>query len=485
MFKVFRSPFFLLGLACCLSPGSPVQATPFLGHKMVVATPTPLSARVAQKLIKQKGNVVDVAVGIALTLAVTNPRHASLGGGGFALVKMGEKPVQALDFRETAPAAFHKDFFLNKKKGSSQKGPHAIGVPGLPAGLWALHQKYGKLHWSLLFDIPIKLAAKGYAISGENAHLTEMYKDDFNKAGKKYFLNKNEEPFKPGQKVVQKPLAKALKLIRNRGIVPFYQGRIGRDIIQSIKAEGGLMTRKDLARYKVRWLSPLRSRFRGYDLHLMPPPSSGGLIIAASLKMLEELKTHELPPLSTLEFHYFAEVMKINFRHRTLLGDPDFVTNPMDKFLHPKTIKQWVAKIKPQKLLKMEPAHQVPFKESQETTHLTVMDAKGNGVAMTLTLNRNFGSKVVTSKYGIALNNEMDDFTTRPGEGNLYGLVQGSSNSVAPGKRPLSSMSPTLVSQNGKISVITKGNCRYNYRAILSGHGASIGIFNSGFPVSQ
>lgn len=426
-------------------------SAPLLGHKMMVATPTPLSAQVAEELIQKKGNVVDVAVGIALALAVTNPRHASLGGGGFAMVKMGKDPVQALDFRETAPAKFHKDFYKDKAKDASRKGPHAIGVPGIPAGLWALHKKYGKLHWSQLFDTPIRLAAKGHPISGENVHRAKIAKDHFNKAGKKYFLNKKGEPFKPGEIVYQPQLAKALKLMRNRGIAPFYEGKISRDIVNSIQAEGGVMNRKDLAQYKVRWLKPLMSKFKGHDLYLMPPPSSGGLIIASSLKMAEALKMDKLEPLSTLEFHYFAEIMKINFRNRNYLGDPDFVKNPINEFLDPKKIKQWVAKIDPKKTLKIDPVNNVEFLESNQTTNFSVLDAKGNGVAMTITLNGIFGSKVVTSQYGIALNNEMDDFNTRPGKPNLYGLTQGNNNLVEAGKRPLSSMSPTLVGKDGKI----------------------------------
>jgi gamma-glutamyltranspeptidase/glutathione hydrolase len=428
----------------------PLQAAPLLGHKMMVATPTPLSAQVGEEIIKMKGNVVDVAVGIALALSVTNPRHAALGGGGFAMVKMGKNPVEALDFRETAPAKFHKDFYKDKKADASRLGPHAVGVPGLPAGLWALHKKYGKLHWSVLFDTPIRLAAQGHPITGENVQRVTYVMDKLSPAGKKYFLP-NGKPPKPGEIFVQKELAKALKLMRNRGIVPFYEGKIARDIIESIQAAGGVMTRKDLKDYKVRWLKPLQAKFKGHDLHLMPPPSSGGLVISASLKMLEKLKADKLEPLSTLEFHYFVEAMKINFRNRNLLGDPDFVKNPMSEFLDEKKLDHWVSQIKSNKVLSLKPLSHKDFKESNQTTHFSVLDAQGNAVAMTITLNGVFGSKLVTSKYGIALNNEMDDFTTRPGEANLFGLTQGRNNYVEAGKRPLSSMSPTLVSKNGKV----------------------------------
>lgn len=428
-------------------------SAPLMGTKMMVATPSSLSAQVAEKIIAKKGNVVDVAVTIALVLSVTNPRHASLGGGGFAMVKMGKDPVKALDFREVAPLATNKDYYKDKAKDASRVGAHAIGVPGIPAGLWALHKKYGKIHWSQLFDDAIKLARKGHRVTGENAQRMLSVKDQFNNAGKKYFLKKGNKAYKPGELLRQKQLAKALKLIRNRGVVAFYEGDIGRDIADTIKKEGGALTRKDLLNYKVRWYDPITTTFQGHKLYLMPPPSSGGLIIASSLKMLEELKATKLQPLSTLEFHYLAEVMKINFRNRNLLGDPAFTKNPTDEFLSPSKIKGWVSKIKPDKVLNLTPINTAQFKESPQTTHLTVMDVDGNAVSMTLTLNNVFGSKVVSNKYGIALNNEMDDFTTHPGESNSFQLTQGNSNFVEPGKRPLSSMSPTLVEKNGKITM--------------------------------
>ena len=428
-----------------------LSATPFLGHRMLVSSPTSLSVQIGQKLMNKGGNVVDVAVGMALVLAVTNPRHASLGGGGFALIKMGKDPVRALDFRETAPLRTHKKYYLNKPKSASREGAHSIGVPGIPAGLWAMHKKYGKLHWSQLLDHPIRLAQKGYHLTGENVQRIRAAKDKFNWAGKKYFLDKRKKVPKPGSRFRQKQLAKALKEIRNRGVVPFYEGQISHDIVATVQKERGVLTRKDMKNYKVRWLEPVVAKFMGYKLYLMPPPSSGGLIIASSLKMLEALKTSKLEPMSTLELHYLAEVMKVNFRNRDFLGDPDFHKNPRSEFLDPEKVRFWVNQIKAKRVLKLKPANTNQPKESNQTTHLNVMDNEGNAVSMTLTLNSSFGSKVVTHKYGIALNNEMDDFTTHPGRANIYGLVQSGSNQVEPGKRPLSSMSPTLVEKDKRI----------------------------------
>jgi gamma-glutamyltranspeptidase / glutathione hydrolase len=434
----------------CMTLSQLTLATPLKGHKMMVATPTPLSAQVAEEIILKKGNVVDVAVGVALALAVTNTRHAALGGGGFAMVKMGKDPIQALDFRETAPKKTHKDYFKQLKSEDSRTGPHGVGVPGIPAGLWALHKKYGKLHWSLLFDTPIRLADKGHPISGENVDRLQRAHKDFNPAGKKHLLKANNELYKPGEIFQQKALGKALKLMRNRGIVPFYNGPIGDDIVKTINEAGGVLSREDLQSYKVRWLKPIKTKFKGHELFLMPPPSSGGLMIASSLQMIELLNLDKFSPLSTLEFHYLIEIMKINFRLRSLLGDPDFVTNPQERFLDKKQARQWTKKIKPNSVLDLKMIQETG-PESNETTHFSVMDADGNAVAMTLTLNGIYGSKMVSNKYGIALNNEMDDFTTRPGESNLFGLQQGGANYIEPGKRPLSSMSPTLVAKNGKV----------------------------------
>ncbi len=431
--------------------GSRAFAAPVMGHRMMAATPSVLSAELARKIMDKKGNVVDVAVGVTLTLAVTNSRHAALGGGGFALVKMGKDPVKALDFRETAPVRTHEKYYFNKPKESSRSGGHAVGVPGIPAGLWALHRKYGKLHWSQLFDEPIRLARKGHFVTGENVKRLELAKDKFNEAGKKYFLDKRGKVFKPGDLFRQTKLAKALKEMRNRGIIPFYEGSISRDIVSTVQEEGGLLSRTDMKNYKVRWLDPVVTEFRGYKLYLMPPPSSGGLIIASSFKMLEALKVPELEPVSTTELHYFSEVMKLNFRNRNLLGDPAFNENPISEFLDDEKNKFWANQIRPDKILEIEPINDLQIEESDETTHLSVMDKKGNAVAMTLTLNSSFGSKVVTRKYGIVLNNEMDDFTTRPNDSNLFDLAQGRANRVEPGKRPLSSMSPTLVEKDGQV----------------------------------
>ena len=431
----------------CLGLGFPSKSVPMLGHRMMVTSASQLSVDLSRGIMKKGGNVVDVAVAVGLILSVTNPRHAALGGGGFALVKMSSHPVEALDFREVAPSKTHPKYYLDKGKGASSHGPFAVGVPGFPAGLWALHRKYGKLHWSQLFDAPIKLAQKGFPITGRNAQLAEKYKKDFNPSGRRYFFKKDGSSYKPGEIWVQKNLARALKLMRNRGITSFYRGAIARDIVDSVRKKGGDLSLEDMKNYKVRWRRPIVFNYLGHEIATMPPPSSGGLILGGCLHILEGLKSHKLSPFSPKEFHYLVEVMRIHFRNRNLLGDPGFHKNPTSPFLSPMEVQKWLNKITEDKAVPLPPLSEPknPDSESTETTHYTVMDSDGNAVSLTVTLNTNFGSKWVSEKFGIALNNEMDDFTTRPGEPNAYGLVQGSGNLVQPGKRPLSSMSPTVV----------------------------------------
>ncbi|MEK6556346.1 MAG: gamma-glutamyltransferase family protein, partial [Bdellovibrionota bacterium] len=328
-------------------------------------------------------------------------------------------------------------------------------VPGNPAGLWALHKKYGKIHWSQLFSTAIQLAEKGFRVTGGWYDDTLDGMERFDPTAKKTFLV-NEKPIVPGRKLVQKNLAKALHQLRNRNTAGFYTGPVAQDIVATIKARGGVMSLKDLSSYKPEWRKPLVKEYEGHKIYLMPPPSSGGIVLYSSLSLIEKLKVREKKPLSVDELHYFSEISKTSFRQRLLLGDPDFVTNPIDKLMSDSFISEQASLIKGDKTVKLEPFKESDFgatgqKESAQTTHISVLDAQGRGVAMTITLNLNYGSGVVTDKFGIAMNNEMDDFTTKPGEANQFGLVQGSNNKVQPGKRPLSSMSPTLVEKNGKI----------------------------------
>lgn len=440
----------LLTLVLSLCFFTPALAIPEKGHKIMVAAPSHRAIEVAQKVILRGGNVADVAVAVELTLAVTSPYYGSLGGGGFAMIKMGEQ-VEALDFREKAPTATGPSFYKDKEAKASINGPLAVGIPGIAAGLWALHKKYGKLSWRSLLKEPIKLAENGFRVSGDWVKLTKRTKPRFNESGIQSFFKKDQSSYKPGEVLKQPRLAKALRLLQKRGHKGFYQSSVSTDIVESMQKLGGVMTQKDFDDYSVRWLKPVTRDFLGHTVHMMPPPSSSGVVTSALIRLLEILEVPKKTPLSAEELHYLGESLKIAFRGRTELGDPDFHKNPIAYLTSDEYLKPLAKKVRKKRSLKLKPlsSKQIP-KQSSETTNFTVMDKDGNTIVMTITLNGNYGSAMVSDRYRIALNNEMDDFTTRPGKPNMFGLVQGAGNYVQAGKRPLSSMSPTILTKNGK-----------------------------------
>jgi gamma-glutamyltranspeptidase/glutathione hydrolase len=430
----------------------PAGAVPAEGHQMMMAAPSYYAISAGKEIALAGGNVVDVAVTMALTLSVTNPYFAALGGGGFALVKVGDQPVSAVDFRETAPAATSPAYYSKLPENASRQGGTAVAVPGIPAGLWELHEKYGHLPWKKLFSKAEHLAETGFRVGGEWARETENKKSDMNDAGRKHFFKAEMQPYLPGDELKQPALLKALELYKSNGAKGFYEGKVAADIVKAISQSGGAMSLKDLKDYKVRWLKPLETDYAGNHIYLMPPPSSGGVVIKTALALTEKLSVAEKRPLSAEEYHLLGEIDSRSFRGRLLLGDPDFHTNPL-KFLFSQTQLDFLLKSISQTRATTIPAlaEDKSKYESDNTTHFSVLDRDGNSVAMTLTLNGDYGSGIVTENYGIALNDEMDDFTTKPGSPNMFSLYQGEGNVVQPGKRPLSSMSPTLVEKNGKI----------------------------------
>ena len=444
-----------LAIAALLTFSSAAQAVPAEGTQIMISAPSAYAVDAGKTAYANGGNLIDVAVAVGLTLAVTNPSNASLGGGGFALMSMGDG-VEVLDFREQAPAATSPDFYVHRDKGASWNGGAAVGVPGVAAGLWAMHQKYGKLPWDELFATAMRLAIDGIEISGTGSRYSETQKDRFNAAGFRHFYKTPQQHYRPGEILKQPALAQALKLYRDQGPDGFYRGEVARDIAATVQANGGVITEADLANYQVRWLEPLQTEFNGYELYLMPPPSSGGAVIKAAFEIFERIEIEQQMPLGVEELHLLAEGLNRAFRGRALLGDPDFHNNPFDRILAPAYLDEMAQSIDSAKAVQLAPLVDKPLDDSNETTQFSILDADGNAISLTVTLNGSYGSGVVSEKYGISLNNEMDDFTTRPGEPNMYGLVQGFGNRVQPGKRPLSSMSPTLVAKDGRI-VMTLG----------------------------
>ncbi len=437
-------------------------AMPTSSSKIMISAPSEYAVQAGKEIYEAGGNVVDVAVGVALTLSVTSPYFAAFGGGGFCLVRM-DQATQALDFRETAPLRSTKDMF--KDADASVTGGKAVGVPGIPMGLWTLHQKYGKLKWKQLFKNAIHLAHSGFHVSGEWVDHTLETQPRFNSSGQKIFFMKDAKSYSPGELFKQERLALLLEKVSREGAKAFYEGDAADDVIQAIQKAGGIMTQQDLRNYHARWLEPIHAHFAQYDLELMPPPSSGGVVIATAFQLADKIKLRDKKYLSIDELQGLSRVLMAAFYSRNFLGDPDFMSNPIsfltsDQYLNPvadliktnrsKSFEKDIVKISDK--MKASPGGN----EKAQTTHLSVMDIEGHAVSMTITLNGNYGSGVVSEKYGVALNNEMDDFNTRPGQPNMYGLIQGDVNQIAPGKRPLSSMSPTLVLENKK-TILTIG----------------------------
>ena len=442
------------GLASAILQSS-AQAMPAQGHEIMYAGASPWAVDVVRDVSRKGGNVVDATVAAEFAMAVTAPYFSSIGGGGFAMVKMG-KETQALDFREMAPGKAHPDLYLDKANRASIDGGLAVGVPGIVMGMWDLHKKYGKLKWNQLFDGAIRLAEEGFPVSGEWVQFTNHTRKRFSDASWKMVSDKKHEALKPGDVLKQPELAKLLKLIKAKGPEAFYKGENAKDLVATVNGSGGIFSTQDLENYKTRWLEPITTKYAGYTLHLMPPPSSGGILIAEATQLMEKLKLSSYEPLSVDEFHLLIEIMKMSFKARIELGDPAFVENPVAKILSDEEISKLAAAVKMDRALEPEKLQLLP-KESENTTHFSVMDAAGNTVAMTVTLNGMWGSALLTSKYGVALNNEMDDFNTHPGKPNMFGLVQGKANSVRAGARPLSSMSPSIVEKEGR-TVLSVGS---------------------------
>lgn len=439
----------LLMLFTLLSLTAPVMALTEDTQNMMVAVPTRHGVDTARRVAALGGNVVDVAVAVELTLAVTVPYYASLGGGGFAMIRI-NGAHHALDFRETAPEAATADYFKGRGKDASINGPFAVAIPGIPAGIWALHEKYGKLKWSALFADAIRLAEDGFPVSGEWTRITKNEFKNFNRSGKKYFA-KDSAYLNPGETLKQPQLALALKELRDNGVDGFYKGSVSKDIIDTVNQMGGSLTQNDFSKYRVRWLRPMVSTFRDHTVYMMPPPSSSGVITSALIELTKNPVFQKSTAFGTTDYHLLSEILKVAYRGRSTLGDPDFHKNPAFHLLSDAYLSPLSKELNLKKRISLKPLDEKKIsREKNETTNFVVMDKAGNTVVMTITLNGSYGSGVTSDKYGIALNNEMDDFTTDLEAPNLYGLIQGAGNLVAPGKRPLSSMSPTIITKNNE-----------------------------------
>jgi len=428
-----------------------------------VAAPNAYGAEVAAQVLKKGGNAVDAAVATAFTLAVTYPEAGNIGGGGFMTVFMDGKPY-FIDYRETAPKAASRGMYLDEKgeviENLSMVGAKAAGVPGTVLGLWEAHQRFGKLPWAELITPAVGYARNGFKVAERQYQYRDealaLFKGTTNFGD--YFGS-----MKAGEIFRQPELAHTLERIADQGAKEFYQGHTADLLVAQMERDKGLITRQDLQDYRVSWREPLHIDWRGNNIYTAPLPSSGGIALAQLLG-IKEIRAADfkgVAPNSARYIHLLAEIEKRVFADRAdYLGDPDFVKAPVNLLMAPAYLIKRADEVNPSAI--SETANIKPGLEAHQTTHFSIVDKQGNAVSNTYTLNWDYGSGVVVKGAGFLLNDEMDDFSAKPGVANAFGVVGGDANAIEPGKRMLSSMSPTLITRNGRVTLVigTPGGSR-------------------------
>ncbi|MGY2377388.1 gamma-glutamyltransferase [Pseudomonas sp. SDO524_S393] len=476
-YQPFSRTLIATALVLTVSGVQAASQAPVAGENGMVVTAQHLATHVGVDVLKAGGNAVDAAVAVGYALAVVYPAAGNLGGGGFMTVQLADGRKTFLDFREKAPLAATADMYLDKDgkviDGLSAKGHLAVGVPGTVSGMELALSKYGTLKRAQVIAPAIKLAENGFALEQGDIDLLHTATGEFEKDKdmRAIFLH-NGQPMQVGQKLVQKDLAKTLKEISAKGSDGFYKGWVAKALVDSSQAGKGIITQADLDKYKTRELAPIECDYRGYHVVSAPPPSSGGVVICQIMNILEGYPMADLGYHSAQGLHYQIEAMRHAYVDRnSYLGDPDFVKNPIAHLLDKDYAAKLRAAIEPQKAgdsQAIKPG--VSPHEGNNTTHYSIVDKWGNAVSVTYTLNDWFGAGVMASKTGVILNDEMDDFTVKVGVPNMYGLVQGEANAIAPGKAPLSSMSPTIVTKDGKAVMVvgTPGGSRIITATLLT-----------------
>ncbi len=430
-----------------------------LADSAAVVTAHPLATRVGLQVLQQGGNAVDAAVAVQFALAVVYPQAGNIGGGGFMVYRAADGQTAALDFREKAPAAatetMYQDSLGNVLPNKSRFGIFACGVPGSVDGMWEAHQKYGRLPWAQLLTPAIELADKGYQVTEREAQQLTDEKVNFIKNSKIVPVFVHMHPWEPGDWLIQKELANVLRRIASNGRDGFYTGPTAELIEHEMKRQNGLMTREDLKNYHSVWRTPIEFDWRGLHIISMPPPSSGGILLQQMLGMLGDTDLRAAGFQSTAAVHRMVESERRAYADRAKhMGDPDFWNVPQKTLVSPAYLNARMTDFDPEQATPSAGVQAGAVHESEETTHFSIVDAAGNAVSITTTLNDSYGSRVVVGGGGFILNNEMDDFSAKPGAPNLYGAIGGKANAVAPHKRPLSSMTPTIVTRNGRLSLV-------------------------------
>src|SRR5690554_2371236 len=422
----------------------------------------PEAAKIGAEILKKGGNAVDASIAIQWALAVCYPQAGNIGGGGFMVVRMKDGGVNTLDFRETAPAAANKDMYLdntgNVEDGKCIDSHLAVGVPGSVRGLYESSERYGVLKMEDLIAPAIVLAERGFPITAKQATLFNQYRSEFQsrEPSNNPFV-KTTAQWVEGDTLVQSVLAATLKRISENGAEEFYSGQTAQLIVNEMKSGGGIINLNDLADYTAIWREPIRNKFRNYTVYSMPPPSSGGIAIAQLLKMWENANPDDIAHNSVAYIHLVTEMERRVYADRSVyLGDPAFYNIPKKHLLKDAYLRKRMKNFDSKEATSSSKikAGSFDISESTETTHLSVVDQDGNAVSVTTTLNGHYGSKILVEGGGFFLNNEMDDFSVKPGTPNMFGLVGGAVNAIEPNKRMLSSMTPTIVEKNNELYLV-------------------------------
>ena len=424
-----------------------------------VVTGHPEATKIGVEILKKGGNAIDAAIGVQLALAVCLPSAGNIGGGGFMIYRDKNGSYYSLDFREMAPIKATQNMYLDSNglviDSLSTYGALSIGVPGTIDGIFQAHTRFGSISLDTLFNYAIKLADQGFPITKKQAERFNLYQPDFAKFNtQNQYLQQTS--WTEGDTLTQKDLAKTLSIIKEKGRSSFYEGEIAQSIIATIQ-EKGIMTLEDLKKYRAVWRKPINYSFGEYQLISMPPPSSGGVAISQLLMSLSNFELDTIKHISIEYIHLLSEIEKLVYADRAkYLGDPDFHNVPIFELTNYNYNKDRVKSID---LLQARSSDSISegsfqYQESEETTHFSILDQYGNSASVTTTLNTNYGSKVFVNERGFLLNNEMDDFSSKPGSPNTYGLIGSEANSIRPGKRMLSSMTPTIIEKKGNLFLI-------------------------------
>lgn len=451
----------ILSLLLLISTSLPSQNITATYPNGAVVTAHPLASEVGVKILKEGGNAIDAAVAVQFALAVVYPNAGNIGGGGFMVYRSAKGETAALDYRETAPEKAHRDMYLDENGNAitdkSLYGGLAAGVPGTVSGMVEAHQKYGKLAWNKLLEPAIELAKNGFRI-------TDMQVDELNR-NQEFFIKYNPDgcaliknrSWNKGDTLKQPDLANTLKLIAKKGCDGFYKGEVADKIVAEMQRSNGIITHSDLEKYKAVWRDPVTADYKNYKVISMPPPSSGGIALITLLKAIEKYPVSKwgFQQDSTIQLIVEAE-RRVYADRAEYLGDPDFFKVPQEELLEANYIVRRMSDIdftKATHSSEIKPIGFMPY-ESDQTTHYSIIDKDRNAVSITTTLNGSYGSKVVVGGAGFLLNNEMDDFSVKPGTPNMYGLVGNEANSILAGKRMLSSMTPTILEKEGSLYMV-------------------------------